>query len=87
MKVSTYFALLAEFGTVHIPIIEVGRKYFGYDERKSKSEAARAGYPFPVFRSGGQKSQWLVDATDLASYLDEVREKAEKEWKLAKSAR
>jgi len=78
-KPSTYFALLAEFGTAHIPIVDIGKKYFNLDERKAKNDAARNKYPFPVFRPGGQKSEWMVDAADFAKYLDEVKEKAARE--------
>jgi|GEM_PF-6594072 len=54
-------------------------KYFNLDERKAKNDAARNKYPFPVFRPGGQKSEWMVDAADFAKYLDEVKEKAARE--------
>jgi len=81
MKISTLFALITEFGTAHIPVTAVGKKYFCYDEKKAKMTAAKNGYPFPVFRGGSQKSEWLVDAEKLANYLDSVIEKSEKEWK------
>lgn len=84
IKPSTYFALMAEFGTGHIPVTEVGRKYFGYDDRKAKAEAAKGRYPFPVFRAGGQKSIWMVDICVFADYLDKVKEKAKEEYRLAK---
>ena len=82
MTPSTYFALMAEFGTGHIPITEIGRKYFGYDERKAKSEAAQGTYPFPVFRVGSNKSVWMDDIS--AAFLDKVKEQSKTEYKLAK---
>lgn len=85
MKPTTYFALMAEFGTGHIPVVEVGKKYFGYDERKAKTAAAGNNYPFPVFRAGSNKSVWMVDAAVFAEYLDKVKAEAEKEYKLAKA--
>ena len=80
MKTSTYFALFAEFGTAHIPITEIGKKYFGYSESKAKTEALKNNYPFPVFRLGGQKSVWVADISVVADHLDKVMEKAKKEW-------
>lgn len=82
MKPSTYFALLAEFGTAHVPIVEVARKYFGYEEKKAKGVAASGNFPFPVFRAGGQKSPWLVDIADLADYIDKARNKAQQQKNL-----
>lgn len=84
MKTSTYFTLMAEFGTGHIPVVEIGKKYFGYDERKAKTEAAKNGYPFPVFRVGTQKSTWMVDIADFSTYLDEVKDKAKEQYRLTK---
>lgn len=81
---STYFALMAEFGTGHIPITEIGKKYFGYDEAKAKKEAAAGSYPFPVFRVGSNKSVWMVDIAEMATFLDKAKEKAKAEYKLAK---
>lgn len=85
MKPSTLFILMAEFGTGHIPVVEVGKKYFGYDEKKAKTAAASNHYPFPVFRAGSNKSTWLVDAAVFAEYLDKVKAEAEKQYKLAKA--
>jgi hypothetical protein len=82
MNISTYFALIAEFGAGHVPVTELGKKYFGYDEKKAKVEAARNNYPFPVFRVGGQKSTWMADLKEVAEYLDRVKEKAKKEFNL-----
>ena len=79
IKPSTYFALLAEYGTPHVPLIDVAKKYFGLDEPKAKHKAARADYPFPIFRAGGQKSPWLVDIADLADYLDKVKNKTKQD--------
>lgn len=84
MKTSTYFSLFAEFGTAHIPITEIGRKYFGYSDSKSKTEALKNNYPFPVFRIGGQKSIWVVDIAVVADYLDAAMDKAKKEWNSAR---
>ncbi|MGZ4955581.1 MAG: pyocin activator PrtN family protein [Methylobacter sp.] len=81
MKPSTYFGLLAEFGTAHIPITEVGTKYFGHDDKTAKQYASKAKYPFSVFQCG---SKWIVDAGVFAEYLDKLKEKAEKEFRLTR---
>lgn len=79
MKVSTYFALLAEFGTGQIPLEAVCERYFGLNEREAKRKACMQQLPVPVFRIGSQKSGWLVSAEDLANRIDEERENAAKE--------
>jgi hypothetical protein len=84
MTPSTYFGLLAEFGTAHVPITELGKKYFGYSELVAKNNAATNKYPFPVFRIGvSNKSTWVADIADVANYIDKVKEKAKKEYLLA----
>lgn len=84
MNITTIFALMAEFGTAHIPVVEVGKKYFGYDERQAKRAAAENGYPFPVFRAGSNKSIWIVDVGDLSAYLDKCRERSREEFKIVR---
>lgn len=84
MTPSTYFGLLAEFGTVHVPITELGKKYFGYSELVAKNNATKNKYPFPVFRVGqSEKSTWVADIADVANYIDKVKDKAKKEYLLA----
>jgi hypothetical protein len=48
--------------------VRIGEKYFGLNEQQSKNMAARSKYPFPVFRAVGQKSEWIIDASDKAGY-------------------
>lgn len=77
--VSTYFALLAEFGTGQIELERAAPKYFGVsDEREIKRRAAAQRFPVKVFRTGSQKSPWLVSAADLADHIDRAREEAQK---------
>lgn len=78
---STYMALILEFGTAHIPIELIGKKFFNLDSSMSKRYAARNQFPFPVFRTKGQKSVWMVDAKVFSDYLDEVKSKSSSEWK------
>jgi hypothetical protein len=80
---STYFALMAEFGTAHVPVTIIGKKYFGYSEIVAKNNATRNKYPFLVFRAGGDKSIWLTDIVDVAAYIDKVKEKAKLEYNTA----
>lgn len=80
MKVSTYFALLAEFGTAHIPLDRIAQKYLDIDLQTAKSKAAKQQLPFPCIRVSGQKSPWFVDAAVLASFLDQKLDDAKKNW-------
>jgi len=73
---STYFGLLAEFGEANIPLERVAPKYFGLSFEEARRRAPAKMLPCPVFRLGGQKSPWLVSATDLAELIDLRRGKA-----------
>jgi len=83
MTPSTYFGLLAEFGTVHIPVTEIGAKYFGHSQEIAKRTAAANKYPFPTFRTGNQQSTLMVDIAEFANYLDKIKEKSRSEFKSA----
>lgn len=73
---STYFGLLAEFGEANIPLARVAPKYFGLSYDEARRRAPSKQLPCRVFRLGGQKSPWLVSATDLAELIDKQRERA-----------
>ena len=73
---STYFGLLAEFGEANIPLERVAPKYFGLSFEEARRRAPAKMLPCAVFRLGGQKSPWLVSATDLAELIDLRRAKA-----------
>lgn len=80
MQGSTYFGLLAEFGTAEIPLKEIAPKYFGFEEKKANQLAGRCRLPIPAYRGGSQKSKWLVSAADLAGFIDQLRQQAETDW-------
>jgi len=70
---STYFGLLAEFGEANIPLARVAPKYFGLSYEEARRRAPAQLLPCRVFRLGGQKSPWLVSASDLAELIDRRR--------------
>ena len=76
---TTFFALFLEFQRAHIPVEEVGKRYFNHDEVTAKDKARKNKYPFPVFKVG---TQWMVDINQLANYLDGLKKKAEIEFNL-----
>jgi hypothetical protein len=73
---NTFFGLLAEFGEANIPLERVAPKYFGLSFTEARRRAPAKMLPCRVFRLGGQKSPWLVSATDLAELIDSRRQKA-----------
>jgi len=70
---STYFGLLAEFGEANIPLARVAPKYFGLSYEEARLRAPTQMLPCRVFRLGGQKSPWLLSASDLAELIDRRR--------------
>jgi hypothetical protein len=77
---NTFFALMAEYGTAHIPV-EKCADLFGMSPKKACEAAGRQQLPIPTFRVGSQKSPWLVDAHLLAVHLDRLKCEAENDWK------
>lgn len=77
---SSYFALLAEFNTGDIPLKKCCEKYFGLSEKKAAERARHQQLPVACYRGGSQKSEWLINAADLAEYIDTQREKAKHDW-------
>jgi Pyocin activator protein PrtN len=75
---NTYFGLLAEFGEANILLAKVAPKYFGLSFEEARRRAPTQLLPCRVFRLGGQKSPWLVSATDLAELIDRRRDLAGK---------
>lgn len=80
---NTVFLLMAEYETTAIPLKTIAAKYFGITNDRQLNEKARHNeFPFPIFRSGGQKSDWMVSLQDLAEWLDSQREKAKHRFEL-----
>lgn len=77
---NTFFALMAEYGTAHIPV-EKCAELFGMSPKKACEAAGRQRLPIPAFRIGSQKSPWLLDAKILADYLDKIKTQAQNDWK------
>jgi hypothetical protein len=77
---NTFFSLLAEYGTGHIPLDKCAH-IFGLAPEEAAKRANRQALPVPAFRAGSQKSPWLVDATALASFLDQLKIDADRDWR------
>ncbi len=84
--ISTFFALLAEFGTAEIELERVCQKYFDVGPQEAKRRASLHRLPVPAHRCGGQKSGWLINAADLAAHIDRQREAAAREWQNVRAA-
>ena len=83
--VSTYFALLAEFETPDILLTDICFKYFGLNEKQAKQQANMKKLPIPCYRGGSQKSPWLCNIKDLASFIDKQAEEARTAWEKSNS--
>jgi hypothetical protein len=75
----TYFGLLAEFGAAEIRLEDCCDKYFGMEAPQAKRKAMMQQLPVKVYRGKhSQKAGWLVDAKDLADWLDSLKADAQK---------
>jgi hypothetical protein len=80
MMSPTYFGLLAEFGAAEIPLEECCEKYFSLSVPQAKRKAMQQKLPVKVYRGDhSQKAGWLIDAKDLAEWLDSLKAKADKD--------
>ncbi len=82
---NTFFALLAEHGTAQIPLERVC-SLFGLSPKEANTRAKRQDLPVPAYRVGSQQSPWLIDAGQLAAFLDDAKAKAAIEWRKIKEA-
>ena len=74
---STYFALMAEFGSAQIELGECSVKYFGLGIETANRRAGSQALPVPSFKIATKN---FIKAEVLAQYIDEQSEKAMKEW-------
>lgn len=76
----THFALLAKFGDTNIPLDKCCEEFFGMAPRKANERACLQDLPVPVYKLGGQRSPWLMDAKVLADYIDKRKAEAANDW-------
>jgi len=78
---STFFSLMAEFGTAQIPLDAMCDKYFNLTHNAAKRKAAKQSLPVPALtiRSQGH-AKYFIKAEHLANLIDEKATLAKKEW-------
>jgi hypothetical protein len=77
---NTAFLLMAQFNKAVIPITDICEEYFGLSASVAKSYAAAGKLPIPAFRAGkSNKATWMINVTDLAEHLDNLRDQAKKD--------
>ena len=70
----TVFMLLAQYEKPVVPLKEICSEYFGLSYQTARQRANAGMLPIPTFKKK-KKSDYLVHLTDLASYIDQQREK------------
>lgn len=81
-EMNTVFLLLAQYGRTIVPAEDVRRDYFGHMSPEVFARRVAAGeVPIPVVRMGdGQKAARGFHLNDLATYIDQQRAAAVKEF-------
>lgn len=79
---SSFFGLLAEFGSTQIPLARCCESYFGCSEDHANEKAAAGRLPVPAFKLGSKKSGWFIHARDLAAHVDRERAAGVARWSL-----
>lgn len=83
---NTIFSLMAEYNTGEIPLRNICLKYLGMEFKTAAYHASKSRLPFPVYKGGKQKSEWLVSVDVLAKYLDDRKSEAQGEWEKVNAA-
>ncbi|WP_024557629.1 pyocin activator PrtN family protein [Franconibacter pulveris 1160] len=69
---NTMFLLMAEYGSVTVPLSQVCEKYFGLKPPTAEKRAAMGELPIPTFRAAeSQKAPRMIHIQDLANHIDE----------------
>jgi len=77
----TEILLLMQFESPTIPLEEICELYLSLSKATAKQRAKAGTLPVPAFRLGeSQKAPWLIHAQDLASFIDQKRAEAKREW-------
>lgn len=86
-KMTRFQALLIEFGGFDIPLNEVAEKYLGLSPAKANNYARLHKLPFPTFRAwSSQKAPRMVNAHELALYLDKQEKREQREYEALRAA-
>jgi hypothetical protein len=77
---NTAFLLMAQFNKAVIPITDICEEYFGLSAATAKNYAKAGKLPVPAFKTGkSNKAIWMINVTDLAEHLDNLRDQAKKD--------
>ena len=77
----TEYILLAQYERAIIPLEEICEEYFSCRRHTAIRKAKNGTLPVPSFQTGiGQKSPWMIHISDLATMIDEQRDKAREDW-------
>lgn len=79
MKTALLLAVLYDSETP--PLTKIAAEYFNHDKQKMQPYARQQKYPFPVFRTAGQKSEWRVAVEAFGEYLDKIKLEAVEQYK------
>jgi hypothetical protein len=84
MKVaaSTFFSLMAEFGTAQIPLDDMCDKYFDLTLPSAKRKAAAQDLPVPAIKLRDKgHTKYFIKAEHLADMIDQQAELAMEDWR------
>jgi hypothetical protein len=83
--IDTFYHLMAEFRTIHVKAELVTEKYLGLDRKSTMSKANKGELPFPTFKEKSERAPLLVDLRDVASWLDDLRDRYRSDWRKLQS--
>ena len=77
----TEYLLLAQFDRAIVPLDEICEDFFGCSRHTAIQKAKAGVLGVPAFRNGkSQKATFMVHISDLATMIDNERDKAKADW-------
>ena len=79
----TEMMLFIKYESPTVPLELICEEYFGCTKGTAKNRAKAGILPIPAFRLGtSQKLPWMVNISDLASFIDQAYQDAKNDWNI-----
>lgn len=77
----TSMMLILRYKQPVVPLKSIVEDYMPHiDMASAKQRAARSKLPFPAFKVDGNKSEYYVNISDVALWLDSLQKESQRNW-------
>jgi hypothetical protein len=80
-KLDTSMMLILRYKRPVVALKNIVEDYMPHlDMGAAKQRAAKCKLPFPAFKVDGNKSEYFVNLSDIAMWLDSLQKESQKNW-------